>query len=193
MLKPLVVGLCGYAQSGKDTLAALLVEQRGYERRAFADNMREMLLRINPLVLGNPTEGAFHPTRLKRLVETHGWEQAKKIDEVRSLLQRLGTEAGRGILGDNVWVDALFAQPIHSPIVISDVRFPNEAERIHQEGGFVVRIIRDGVTPPNSHISETAYSDQDFIIHNNSTPQAMVDSYELCLNRWFNEYGSETI
>jgi len=191
MLKPLVVGLCGFAQSGKDTLASLLVEQRGYERRAFADIMREMLLRINPLVLGSPTEGAFYPTRLSRLVRDNGWDGAKQIDEVRALLQRLGTEAGRELLGENVWVDALFSKPLYSPLVISDVRFPNEAERIHNEGGFIVRIVRDGVTPPNAHISEVAYSEQDFTIYNNGAPEDMLLDYEECINQWFNEYGTE--
>ena len=185
MPRPIIVGLTGYAQSGKDTLANLLVEKRAYERRGFADPMRDMLLRINPLVLGKPTEGMLHPTRLARIVEMHGWEEAKQMDEVRSLLQRLGTEAGRGVLGEDVWVNALFAKPQICPLVISDVRFPNEAQKIHDFGGIVIRIIREGVGPVNHHASELENNYHDFVIHNKSDPEYLLEAYLEIFDNWF--------
>ena len=38
-----VIGLTGYAQSGKDTVASILVEKYGYRRIAFADKIRDFL------------------------------------------------------------------------------------------------------------------------------------------------------
>ncbi len=40
--------------------------------------------------------------------------------------------------------------------VITDVRFPNEAQAIKEKGGYVIRIDRPGVKPINDHPSETS-------------------------------------
>ena len=83
----------------------------------------------------------------------------------RKLLQLLGTEAGRHIIHPNIWVNALFAdyvcndcgqkecptdeedtgQMIHRSFpnwIITDVRFPNEAQAIKDRGGIVIRVNR---------------------------------------------------
>jgi len=93
------------------------------------------------------------------------------------MLQRLGTEAGRDILGENVWVNAVFETFTGEKLAISDVRFPNEAEEIRNRGGAIVRIVREGFGPINGHISETAFKGQDIIIYNQGTPQDMLDQF----------------
>lgn len=151
-----LIGLSGYARSGKDTAAAALIEA-GWERRAFADTLREFLYAVNPVI---PIKGK--PYRLARLVDAYGWEAVKVAhDEVRELLQRLGTDAGRKILGENVWVTATLAG-ITQPTVVTDVRFPNEADAVRARGGLVVRVLREGTGPVNGHVSETALDDYDF-------------------------------
>ena len=47
-----VIGLSGYASSGKDTVAQFLIEEHGFEKIAFADPIRNMLLAMNPIVHG---------------------------------------------------------------------------------------------------------------------------------------------
>src|SRR5581483_2011292 len=95
-----LLGLMGYAQAGKDTVAKLLVEEFGFTRIAFADALREALYALNPLI---PFEGDH--VRLRWLIDASGWEEAKvRHPEVRELLQRLGTESGRNVLGADVWV-----------------------------------------------------------------------------------------
>lgn len=154
----MILGLSGYAQAGKDTAGRFLVEEHGYVRYAFADKLRSFLYAENPFV--DP------PNRVQDIVDRYGWERAKlDFAEVRGLLQRLGTEAGRKILGENVWVDAVFNDIKRDGIgevVITDVRFPNEAQMIKERGGLVVRINRPEVTAVNAHPSETSLDDWPF-------------------------------
>ena len=131
----MILGLSGYAQSGKDTTAELLCLNYKYKRQAFADPMRHALMIINPKL--------DSITRLSEYVDDYGWEIAKKNPEVRRLLQVLGTDFGRKMLGEDVWVKMLMDKLNYEDrVVISDVRFPNEAEAIKKLGGSVWRINR---------------------------------------------------
>ena len=170
----MLFGFCGYAGAGKDTLAALLIRHNNFERRAFADPMRTMLYHMNPLVVSYTESGQPDLKRVRELVDTYGWDYAKRTSEIRDLLQRLGTEGGRDVLGRDVWVNALFEKP-YEDLVITDVRFPNEADEIHNRGGTIVRIIRPDVRPPNSHSSEFSYQDEDQVLYNKGT---IFDLYE---------------
>lgn len=163
---PRLIGLSGYAQSGKDTLAGFLVKDHGFTRVAFADKLREALYALNPRLNGD----ADSEWRLQDEVDLYGWEYAKKDPEVRTLLQRMGTEAGRAIHGPDLWVDAAFRGieeadrrtgqfPLY---VFTDCRFPSEADAIVARGGIVVRVVRRGFEPVNAHPSETALDDYKF-------------------------------
>lgn len=143
----MIIGLSGYAQSGKDTVAELLCLNYGYKRVSFADPMREALLRLNPNIGNEP---------LSHLVNDYGWELAKHNPEVRRLLQVFGTQVGREMFGENFWIDLAFKQVTQDRVVFSDVRFPNEAQAIIKNGGQVWRIQREGHKPVNLHASEIA-------------------------------------
>lgn len=158
----MLIGLSGYARSGKDEIAKVLVEEFGYTRRAFADALREMLYALNPLVYVNETSTDFEAFRVAEIVDEIGWEAAKtQYDEIRSLLQRLGTEAGRNVLGQDIWVrTCLDDHP--EQMVIPDVRFPNEKTAIENAGGIVIRVTRPGIEAVNAHISERALDGEIF-------------------------------
>ena len=143
----MIIGLSGYAQSGKDTVAELLCLNYGYKRVSFADPMREALMRLNPVINSQP---------LACLVDDYGWDVAKSNPEVRRLLQVFGTEVGREMFGENFWVDLAFKQAPQQRVVFTDVRFPNEAQAIIDKGGQVWRVQREGHKPVNLHTSETA-------------------------------------
>ena len=151
----MLLGLSGYAQSGKDTIAAIL-EERGFLRAGFADALREFAVALDPIVL---TDG----TRYSHLLEILGYEGAKKFPEVRLFLQKLGTDAGRRVLGEDIWVETAMnrLEPDKS-YVFTDVRFPNEAGAVRDRGGVLWRIDRPGYGPVNGHPSETAIDDYDF-------------------------------
>jgi len=167
-----MIGLTGYAQVGKDTTANILVEGYGFTRIAFADALRDVLYAINPEIgLGNPPK---HWMPLRDLVAEVGcWDVVKVAHPmVRELLQRCGTEAGRAILGENVWVDAALRKvKPGGKYVFSDVRFPNEVAAIRKAGGQLWRIMRPGYGPVNDHSSETAVDDveADGVIVNDGT------------------------
>lgn len=171
-----IVGLSGYAGAGKDTAALGLIYGLDYTRVSFADKIRESLLALNPWV---PVDHPLLPNGhdFMRVSEflmlcDGDWTVAKRNDEVRDLLQRMGTDAGRKVLGDNVWVDAVMRDLPAGPVVFTDCRFPNEAEAIKAAGGHVVRITRPGVDAVNAHVSETALDGYDFdaVLINDETP-----------------------
>ena len=93
----MIIGLSGYAQSGKDTVAELLCLNYGYQRMAFADPMREALYRLNPSIVLNDTD--YYDKPLQTLVDEQGWDAVKQNPDVRALLQRMGTEVGRQMFG----------------------------------------------------------------------------------------------
>lgn len=145
-----LIGLVGYAQTGKDEAAKVLVEEHDFTRVAFADGVREALYALNPLIADE-----YECWRLSEEVDNRGWDEAKKHPEVRQLLQRMGTEAGRMIHGQDLWVNlAKKKARCLSRVVVTDVRFPNEAKAIQEGGGTLLRIERPGVGPVNNHISD---------------------------------------
>jgi hypothetical protein len=165
-----IVGLSGYARSGKDTVAEAL-QGLGFIRIAFADTLRDFLYEFNPTVWSSEE---FED--LRYVIDTYGWngyKETKWADDIRRQLQVLGTECGRKIIGDNVWVDALFSNLPYSDgkYVVTDARFPNEAEGIKARGGKMYRIIREGVGPANKHYSEVALDGWNFdgLIYNSGT------------------------
>lgn len=152
----MLIGLSGYARSGKDAAATFLVA-RGFKRIALADTLRDILYTTDPFVPSHDIRNIHTPvyvTRLSALVDEVGWDKAKSNPEVRRLLQVLGTEAGRNILGEDVWVNHALGSYDNSDVVVTDVRFRNEAEFIRSKGGLVVRIERPGVGPVNDHSSD---------------------------------------
>lgn len=154
-----IIGLSGFARAGKDETAKVLVEQYGFTQVAFADKLREFLYAMDPLVAfeGPWLEDADGVT-VSMVIDKFGWGGYKETPygtEIRRLLQRLGTEAGRQTLWDTVWIDAAFAGvPADAKIVVSDARFYNEFDAVHKRGGEVWRIDRPGVGPANEHASE---------------------------------------
>jgi hypothetical protein len=154
-----VLGLSGWARSGKDSVAEFLQERCGYTKMSFAQPMKDALATLDPLV---DVDG--YNIHLSSALDKIGWEPLKSMSqEIRPLLQRFGTEVGRQMFGENFWVDLALKQiPDGAKVVFADVRFPNEAEAVKKLGGQVWRIERDGFGPANDHISEHALNKYDF-------------------------------
>lgn len=171
MARPNMIGLSGYARSGKDTVADFLVSDHGFTKVSFAQPMRDALYALNPLV------GAGW--RVQNVIDTYGWDYYKETDfgdEIRGLMQRLGTDVARKQWYDGFWVDIAIEKATDlldegKKVVFTDVRFPNEAEMIEYYNGEVWRVRRPGIFPANDHVSETGMDDYAFAKHidNNGT------------------------
>ena len=150
----MIIGLTGYAQSGKDTVAKILVDQYGYTRIAFADKIRDFLYETNPMY----DSIAGEPLFVKARVDRDGWEKAKQSPQIRRLLQNSGV-AARKVFGEGFWVHEAMKTMLDDPrpdmnYVITDVRFINEADMIQANNGQMWRIKRMGVEAVNGHVSE---------------------------------------
>lgn len=172
----MIIGLTGYATSGKDTAAAGLIED-GWERVSFADPLKKMALEINPSVHVEPF-GTHFQLPLAELIGRWGWTEAKKDCDVRRFLQNLGC-AVRKYFGEDAWV-RLACETITSTkknVVVTDCRFPNEFDLIHSLGGRLVRVDRPGVGPVNGHESESYVADApaDAVLYNHGTPGELKD------------------
>jgi hypothetical protein len=156
----MIIGLSGYAQVGKDTVANYLVEKYGFVKVSFADPIREALYKLDPKIRMEESVGVS----LAHAVDSMGWESVKKYSvDARELLQRLGTEVGREMFGKDFWVNqGLLRAKEHENVVFADTRFVNEAEAIKNHGGQVWRITKPGHAPVNSHSSETALDEYIF-------------------------------
>lgn len=128
---PLVLLVGGRLTSGKDAFADHLVEQHGFVKLGMSDTLALALYRLNPWVGVNLDRTDIVPRRYQDLVDLVGYVEAKKNPEVRRLLQQLGTEVGRQLLGENIWVDAARKKILEltsagQNVVITGIRFDNE-------------------------------------------------------------------
>lgn len=135
-----IIGIAGYAHTGKDTVTRHLTEL-GFEQRAFADAVRRFALRLNVYF---PQIGK----RYKELVDEYGYEKCKEIFPFfREHLVDIGA-GGRDCIDPLIWINAA-SRNLPSKVVFSDVRYANEADLVHELGGVVWLIERPGVGPPN--------------------------------------------
>ena len=147
---PTLIGITGRARAGKDTIASHLAKRHGYTRMAFADPMRSMLSCLGV--------DEYHMNGGKEDIIPHLGES------YRRLAQTLGTEWGRHYHGEEFWINVLNYRMRHlherrplayKRIVISDVRFSNEARYIRQCGGTIWHVERpDNPTAAPDHASE---------------------------------------
>ena len=143
--------------------------------------------------ISKPEIGMFIPYTEDNWAAHGDFEENLVMLTPRKLLQLLGTEAGREIIHPNIWVNALFGDyDKDSNWVITDVRFPNEAQAIKDRGGVVIRVERKPFNraggmegnkqfseqiKEDTHLSETALDDYDFdyVIENDGSIKDLVE------------------
>lgn len=140
----MIIGIRGFIGAGKDTAANYMVRNHGFQKLSFADSLKDATANI----FGWPREllqGDTDESRKFREQVDQGWANALHIPNFtpRMALQKMGTEAGRKVFGEDVWVESTMrkARDLEN-VVIADVRFPNEVNAIKRAGGVVVWIVR---------------------------------------------------
>lgn len=170
----MIISITGKIGSGKDTIADIIMQYTPYhdwEIKKFAGK-----LKVIAEILSGVPKINFEDQEFKKQDMGPEWGMT-----YRDLLQKLGTEAMRNGLHENVWVNALFAD-YHFNIeedeqmpnwLITDCRFPNELEAVKTHKGITIKVIRDsGNTIGTTHASETAlddYTEWDYVVDNNGS------------------------
>lgn len=203
---PIVIGLTGKARAGKDTVARIVMElvaeyndSPGMEHQdsymggaeAFAAPIKSMVAMLLDFFGCGSVQD--HSSMRPYI------DGDKKEDIIpaigaspRTLMQTLGTEWGRQIINDDIWLESMstrldmYKQAVDhgyrgAIVVITDVRFDNEADRlISSHGAHILQVVRDDV--PDSvgeegHQSELGLNPEYLYktIRNNGTPEHLVE------------------
>lgn len=198
----MIIGITGYAGSGKDTLAQAIqyvtstypfpeymtvhqafraASKAGspWKVMKFADGVRQVASILAPRI-GLETQ----EDKAKSLPSE--WDRDGVPMTVREFLQRIGTDAMRDGLHPSVWVNMLMSKYVPAGFgmagfdypnwLITDVRFPNEVDAIKQRDGIIVKITRPGVAV-DSHVSESfiAHIEADLNVNNSFTERELID------------------
>ena len=156
----MLVGLCGAAGAGKDSVAKILVEysSQPFVKGSFAQPLYQCVSAITGMPISKLQDRAFKEQVIPWLGKSP-----------RQLLQSLGTEWGRDMVDPEIWIRiAMDWAGQHTSngwnVVITDVRFQNEAKAVLNAGGEVWRVQRP--TGPRldgdaaSHSSEAGIDDR---------------------------------
>ena len=195
-----LIGISGKIGAGKDTVGVIIrqlaITNNGadWDIRKFAGKLKI----VASLLTGISIE-KFEDQEFKKTILGPEWGKETKSNplnaiepfkditfvemmSVRDLLQKLGTEAMRNGLHQNVWVNALFAdfkEDMHW--IITDMRFPNEYKAIKDKGGITIRVNRPGhgtsmTDLASAHPSETALDgfEFDYTINNDGDLEKLI-------------------
>jgi hypothetical protein len=181
-VKPLLIGLSGKAGSGKSTAAEYLEATYDYNRFAFSDTLKAVV----GLAFGfseDQLHGAFKETPDRRFGKSPRW-----------CLQYLGTEILRSVWPE-IWIWHLDHSILEfllnnglRPIVVTDVRFRNEAEALKRMGAVLVRLERAEAGAQNGiseHVSETdldGWEGFDCLIVNNGTREQLFEKLAFIIS-----------
>lgn len=179
----MIIGVTGKARCGKDTMVEQYLKRPDHplaQRLAFADGVKHSAAAIfrEPI-------GKFYGNK-EEISEQWGISY-------REILQKLGTDFARNMINKDFWVKWLDSklQTIPSSIelvFVPDVRFDNEVDWIHSNGGRVIEVIRGvhsalGATE-KQHSSENGISAHliDYRIENDDTKEVLGQRLEKYLS-----------
>ena len=171
-----LIGMCGRKRSGKDTAGDYLIEKYNYVQYSFAGPLKRACKEIF-MFSDQQTEGND-----KEMFDDRWNITARKVFQI------FGTEMFRQKLGDffpemehikeNFWIyrfQLWYAeQKQKNPnvkVVVTDVRFPNEAKIVQKLGGRVIKVNRDTGMLLDNHSSEKNIDliQGDITLENNGT------------------------
>jgi len=141
----MLIGLVGFINCGKGTIADILVDRHGFFKESYANSLKDAC----SIIFGwdrQMLEGATPESRAWREQPDEWWsEKLGREFSPRLALQLMGTEAGRDVFHPDLWVHTVMRRCENAPLnnyVIADVRFPNEINAIVNSGGKVIRVRR---------------------------------------------------
>lgn len=183
----MIIGICGWIGSGKDTVAEYLVNSHGFIRESYAGTLKDAVANVfgwNREWL----EGHTVESREWREQVDAWWAERLNIPHLtpRWVLQQWGTDVCRKSFHNDIWIASLEnkLRDKKDNIVISDCRFPNEITSIKKQGGIVIWV-RRGALPEW----------YDCALKENTTPEdeqwILQDHEELMEQKYPNVHASE--
>ncbi len=185
----MIIGILGKKYNGKDTIADHLVKKYGFKKIAFADPVKDMCR----LLFGFNERQLYGD--LKEVVDSN-WGVSP-----RTVMQYLGTDVFRRDINkimphikENFWINCVRTRYLNmlkeDPkvlLVISDVRFANEVDIIHELKGPVFKVERDVVNSNDIHESEKnidLIKNYDYLISNNKSVQDLYDKIDSIIKNY---------
>lgn len=176
----IILGFSGFIGSGKNTAAKFLITEHGFQQESFAGSLKDVISSIfgwdRELL-----EGLTDESRTWRNEIDPWWASRLNIPNLtpRWVMQNLGTDVLRNHFHNEIWIASVEnkLQKSKENVIVSDVRFPNEAESIKRLGGLVIRI-KKGIEPEwyNLALQVNSSSDRDakekldkFNVHSSET------------------------
>lgn len=147
-MKNCIIGLTGFDGAGKTTVANYLEREHGFTVASFADELKRLLMVLNPIVgvdedWNDETETISYPVHLKDFVDEigqfHEHDLKTQYPEYRRLLRVFGTEVIRENIDPDYWAAVMYSRVLRTlddasaegklaRLVIPDVRFLNEVD-----------------------------------------------------------------
>jgi len=155
----------GYkARSGKDTAAEYLQAQYGGEIFKFAQPIYDIMQAAHKIA----GIDSFKDTKFLTWIGTDWGRSINKDLWVNNCIDRINAAQKRGCY--------MSGEPFVDNFFVTDMRFPNEAQALKNNGFLLVRIDRDDRPSENraSHESENAmndFTDWDVVVDNNGNIQ----------------------
>lgn len=146
----MIIGLLGLINSGKGTVANQLVNEYNFRQDSFASSLKDACSAIFDWPR-NMLEGDTTESREWREQIDPWWSEQLNMPNFspRLALQVIGTEALRNNFNQDLWFLTLqnrVRKNPNQPVVISDVRFPNEIDFIRKQKGILIKVNR-GLMP----------------------------------------------
>ena len=194
----MIVGISGFINSGKSTVASHLTDVYKFRKDSFATSLKDACAALFDWPR-EMLEGDTRESREWREIPDAWWSNKLSIENFspRLALQLIGTDSLRNHFNEGIWFMTLENRVRKNPeqhVVISDVRVPNEVKFIQDQGGIMIRVDRGappvwfetalkankgnslakGVmtqTYSSAHFSEWAWVGQkyDYVLNNDST------------------------
>ena len=177
----IIIGLGYKMYSGKDTVADYWQAKHGIVKVSFAAKLKAMVRDLYNLT-SEHTDGGKKSDILSQFGDI----------TARDIMQKFG-QYNREIY-EHVWVDYVFNVVIPtlepgSTVVITDCRYPNEVDKVKENGGYAVNIIRDTSSyavseEKKNHLSEISLDgyDFDFVIDNDGSLEELYARADFVFN-----------
>jgi hypothetical protein len=199
----MIIGICGFQSSGKDTIGEFLINKYGFKKLSFAGALKDIV----SIMFGwsrDKLEGVNKEDREWREVVDPWWSEQLQMPNLtpRYVLQYFGTDIFRKYFHQDIWIKIVENQLIkfieyNQNIVITDCRFKNEIDLISQYGGKIIHVYRNlpywfedykkGIEfeeVKKLHPTETAWikNKMDYDIENDKTKEELYKKIENIIN-----------